>query len=284
MAETQLAVRGLVGAADVTALTGQASAAARRLVSGRWLDAPGEAVVDSRFLRAAGLRVGDRATVTDGGRVASLLIVGEVFDANDSPSLFTASTSLAGLALDLTPHEFGVDLAPGTDVGDYLRAADEALAPLGAGAMANSGDQSTVIIAMISLITTLTLMTVVVAVLGVLNTVVLDTRERVHDLGVFKALGMAPRQTVAMVVTSVAGIGAVAGLVGVPLGILLHHAVVPLMGDAITTGMPAAYVDVYDPLTVAGLALGGLVIAAAGALLPATWAAGTRTATALRTE
>jgi hypothetical protein len=32
----------------------------------------------------------------------------------------------------------------------------------------------------------------------VLNTVVLDTRDRVHDPGVLKALGMSPRQTVAM--------------------------------------------------------------------------------------
>jgi len=32
------------------------------------------------------------------------------------------------------------------------------------------------------------------------------------------------------------------------------------------------------------LALGGLVLAVAGALLPAGWAASTRTATALRTE
>jgi hypothetical protein len=42
----------------------------------------------------------------------------------------------------------------------------------------------------------LTLMLVSVAGLGVLNFVVLDTRERVHDLRVCKALGMSPRQTV----------------------------------------------------------------------------------------
>jgi len=283
-AGAQVAVRGMAGTADVTALTGDVSAAARRLAAGRWLDAPGEAVVDTRLLRATGLRLGDRLTVTDGGHVASLLLVGEVFEVDDTPGLVTASVSLAGLGLDLTPNEFGVDLKPGTDVAAYLHAADDALASLGASAQRNEGGESTVIVAMISLITTLTLMIVAVAVLGVLNTVVLDTRERVHDLGVFKALGMAPRQTVAMVVTSVAGIGAVAGLVGVPLGILLHHAVVPLMGDAVCARMPAAYLDVYDPLPLAGLALGGLLIAAIGALPPASWAAATRTATALRTE
>jgi putative ABC transport system permease protein len=71
-----------------------------------------------------------------------------------------------------------------------------------------------------------------VAGLGVLNTVVLQTRERVHDLGVFKAIGMTPRQTVAMVVCSVAGIGLVAGLIAIPAGIALHHYVLPVMGNA----------------------------------------------------
>jgi putative ABC transport system permease protein len=76
----------------------------------------------------------------------------------------------------------------------------------------------------------LTVMLVAVAGLGVLNTVVLDTRERVHDLGVFKALGMSPKQTITMVITSVAGIGLRAGAAGLPIGIVLHDAVVPIMG------------------------------------------------------
>ena len=58
--------------------------------------------------------------------------------------------------------------------------------------------------------------------LGVLNTVVLNTRDRVHDLGVFKAIGMTPRQIIAMVVCWVAGTGLVAGLIALPAGIALH--------------------------------------------------------------
>jgi hypothetical protein len=56
-----------------------------------------------------------------------------------------------------------------------------------------------------SLIALLTLMMAVVAGLGVLNTVLLGTRDRVHDLGVFKAVGMTPRQTIVMVLGWVAG-------------------------------------------------------------------------------
>jgi putative ABC transport system permease protein len=135
-----------------------------------------------------------------------------------------------------------------------------------------------------SLAATLTLMLVTVAGLGVLNTVVLDTRDRVHDLGVFKALGMSPKQMIAMVITSVAGIGLLAGVVGVPIGIVLHHLVLPAMGQAAGTRIPAADIAVYHLPVLLPLALGGLVIAVVGALLPAGWAARTGTATALRTE
>ena len=120
--------------------------------------------------------------------------------------------------------------------------------------------------------------------LGVLNTVVLHTRERVHDIGVFKAVGMTPRQTIAMVVCWVAGTGLAAGVIAVPAGIVLHHHVLPVMAAAASTGLPAAFLNVYGGAEVVALALAGLVIAVAGALLPAGWAARTRTATALRAE
>jgi putative ABC transport system permease protein len=118
----------------------------------------------------------------------------------------------------------------------------------------------------------------------VLNTVVLQTRERVHDLGVFKALGMTPRQTIAMVISSVAGIGLVAGLIAIPAGVALHRSVLPIMGHAVQTGLPTAVLDVYHAPELILLALSGLAIAVAGALVPASWAAGTRTAFALRAE
>jgi putative ABC transport system permease protein len=134
------------------------------------------------------------------------------------------------------------------------------------------------------LVALLALLLAVVAGLGVLNTVVLHTRERVHDLGIFKAVGMTPRQTIAMVMCWVAGTGLVAGLVAVPVGMAVHHYVLPVMAHAAATNVPASYVSVYSPPELVLLALAGLVIAVLGALLPASWAAGSRTATALRAE
>jgi len=67
-------------------------------------------------------------------------------------------------------------------------------------------------------------------------------------------------------------------------GMALHAYVLPAMASAAGTGLPASYLNVYRPAELALLALAGLVIAAAGAMLPAGWAAGTRTASALRAE
>jgi putative ABC transport system permease protein len=130
----------------------------------------------------------------------------------------------------------------------------------------------------------LTLMLVAVAALGVLNGVLLDTRERVRELGVHKALGMTPRQTVVMVLTSVVVTGLVAGALGVPLGVALHGWVIPAMGDSAGLRLPDSVIAVYSGAQLLPLALGGLLIATLGALLPAGWAARARTATALRTE
>ncbi|WP_431776179.1 hypothetical protein [Streptomyces cucumeris] len=48
--------------------------------------------------------------------------------------------------------------------------------------------------------------------------------------------------------------------------------------------MPSPVLDVYTPVQLLLLGLGGVVLAMLGALIPAGWAARTRSATALRTE
>jgi putative ABC transport system permease protein len=95
---------------------------------------------------------------------------------------------------------------------------------------------------------------------------------------------MTPRQTLAMVVCSVTGIGLVAGIIATPAGVALHQYVVPVMGHAAQTNLPAPLLSVYPPSELAVLTLSGLLIASAGALGPASRVARTRTATALRAE
>ncbi|MFF2779251.1 ABC transporter permease [Streptomyces sp. NPDC058052] len=277
---------GSTGVVDVVAFTGDASWGGYTMVSGRWFERPGEAVVPTPFLAATGTRVGDTVTVSGLARPVTVRIVGEVLDPrNDGMQVFTDIATVAPARPDLTPTSHHVAVAPGTDVSAYVAALNDALEPLGAraqaGGLRTGGDMVVTLNALSAL---LTLILVAVAALGVLNGVLLDTRERVREIGVHKALGMTPRQTVAMVLTSVALTGAAAGALGVPLGVALHGRVVPAMAESAGLRLPASVLDVYGAAELLPLALGGLLIAALGALLPAGWAARTRTATALRTE
>jgi putative ABC transport system permease protein len=283
----EVSVAGLAGATNVITFQGDSSWASYQMIKGRWFAGPGEAVVPTGFLQTTGVHVGDTITLISAGHAAPVRIVGEVLDLNDEgQQIITDAGSLPGLAAPDWPesNEYHIDLASGTDLKTYLDGLNSALRPLNAMAEVNSGEISSTVVAMDTLAGTLTLLLVTVAGLGVLNTVVLDTRERVHDLGVFKALGMSPRQTIAMVLTSVGGIGLLAGLLGVPAGILLHDWVLPAMGRAAGTAIPRADIDVYHLTVLVPLAFGGLVIALAGALLPAGWAARSSTTRALRTE
>ncbi|WP_433890057.1 FtsX-like permease family protein [Streptomyces sp. CA-111067] len=280
---------GVPGTCTAVVYQGDSAWGAYQMVAGHWFSGPGQIVVASRFLKATDTKVGDLVTLNGDGRSERVRIVGEAFTTgNDGLRVLTDRATLTAVGLagasDGPPAEFSVDLKSGTDQAAYLRQLNADLAPLQAEALLTPSWYSSTIIAMDAIIATMTLMLILVAGLGVLNTVVLDTRERVHDLGVYKALGMAPRQTVAMVITSVAGLGLLAGIVGVPVGMALHGVILPAMGNAAGTRIPAVDMDVYHASQMVLLGLGGLLIAAAGALLPAGWAARTRTATALRTE
>jgi putative ABC transport system permease protein len=273
-------VAGLTQQVAVTAFHGDARWTGYAMISGHWYTGPGQVDVATGFLTFTGKRVGDTITIIADGKQIPVRIVGQVFDTgNNGLAMFTDWRTLAA-DHSLVTDSYDVGLRPGTSPVAYARALGPKLGP--AYQVSLSGDQGFPVV--LALISTLTLLLAIVAGLGVLNTVVLHTRERVHDLGVFKAIGMTPRQTIAMVVCWVAGTGLLAGIIAVPAGIVLHHYVLPAMAAAANVGLPPSFLNVYGIGQMAVLALAGLVIAVAAALLPASWAAKTRTATALRAE
>jgi putative ABC transport system permease protein len=283
--EATLAVSGLADNVDVVAYHGDSSWATHQMINGHWLTGAGQAVLSSLALQASGARIGDEITVSNGGRSTQLQIVGEVLDLHDSGiAVFTDASAFSAIGLPSVSDQFYVALKSGSSVPSYVTGLKSALLSIGGDAEPNAANNSDVIETMDALIAMLTIMLVAVAGLGVLNAVVLETRDRTHDLGVLKSLGMTPRQTVASVVTSVAGIGLLAGVIGVPLGVALHHFVVPIMGHTVATKLPSVDVAVYHAPMLVVLVFAGLVIAVAGALVPAGWAAKIRTASALRTE
>ncbi|MEV1067415.1 FtsX-like permease family protein [Streptomyces sp. NPDC050263] len=213
---------------------------------------------------------------------ADLRIVGESFDTSGNELEIHADMANFPSA---EPSSFFAEVKPGVSADEFAQKLAAVVQPLGGDATTvPPSEQKGVILIMDAMAVLLTLMLVSVAGLGVLNSLILDTRERVHDLGVCKAIGMSPRQTVSLVLASVTAIGVIGGLLGVPVGYALHRIVMPVMGRAVGTALPSPVLDVYGPGQLLLLGLGGVVLAMLGALIPAGWAARARTATALRTE
>jgi putative ABC transport system permease protein len=281
--DSLVSVAGTTQQVQLAAFDGNARWAGYEMISGHWFTRPGQAVVPTGFLIATGKAVGDTVDVSFHGRQFPVRIVGQVFETdNNGVDLLTSWKTLSSADPGLAPSQYDIELQPGTSASSYAQALGTRLGQAYF-VQANSRNSTTLTL-MQGLIGTLTLMLAVVAGLGVLNTVVLSTRERVHDLGVFKAVGMTPRQTIAMVVCWVAGTGLIAGLIAVPAGDVLHRYILPAMANAANTGLPSVILNAYSGWELGVLALSGLAIAVVGALLPASWAAGTRTATALHTE
>ena len=202
---------------------------------------------------------------------------------SDEVNIYMSPATLTAIDPTVTgPGSYAVSLKPGVNANAYASTLQNTIGGSYIVDSHNGSDKA--FIAVITLIAMLTLLIIAVAGLGVLNTVALQIRERAHDIGVFKAVGMTPRQTLTMVICSVGITGLLAGIIAVPAGILLHHNVLPTMAHAANSDLPASVISVYSVPEMVILALAGLVIAIVGALVPASWAANSRTATALRTE
>ncbi|MET7633048.1 FtsX-like permease family protein [Streptomyces sp. NPDC005078] len=280
--QTEVAVAGISGSVQASLYQGDSRSGSYEMISGHWITSTRQVVVPTRFLERTSTKIGDTVRVTYEKETANLQIVGESFDTSGSELEIHADMANFASAV---PSAFLVEVKSGLSADEYAQKVAAVVQPLGGDAMTNtSSRQEGVILIMSAMAVLLTLMLVSVAGLGVLNSVVLDTRERIHDLGVCKAIGMSPRQTMSLVLSSVTAIGVIGGLIGVPAGYALHSLVMPVMGRAVGTSLPSPVLDVYEPVQLLLLGLGGVVMAVLGALIPAGWAARARTATALRTE
>jgi putative ABC transport system permease protein len=277
-------VPGLAGSVNAWAFGGGSSWLGYGVIAGHWSDAPGQVDVNTSFLTASGLSVGDTATVDTGTAQVTVHIAGEVFYPDSTPTVFGSTQTLPGLATPGNLSRWDVALRPGTSTAGYVQAVDNALgdrSPWGATTQKDGGQFYSIAIGLIG---TLSLMVGIAAGLGVLNTVLMTTRDRVHDLGIFKALGMRPGQVLTMVGCWIIVPAVIAGAIAAPAAVALNGATVRAMAATAHTGVPASFTQVFPPSRLALLALAALVIAAVGALAPASWAARARPVVALRTE
>ena len=265
---------------DLDFLRGDTAGLGYPIVKGHWIDGPGQAVVGPGFLKDHDLAVGNRITLSMGAVSATVTIVGETwsYDPNGLMADWHTATVLAP-GRGATTYDIG--LRPGASIGRYVAAASRANPSLTVQANGGlNGDEQ--LIPGFSILFTVLL--AIVAGLGVLNTILLTVRERRRDLGMLKSIGMTPRQVTAMMVTSATAFGVIGSLIGVPAGILIHRAVVPAMIQAINAILPSSLLDVWAAGLLAPLALSGIVIAAAGAFVPARNAGRLSVATVLHNE
>jgi putative ABC transport system permease protein len=286
---TWVKVVGVSQGINATVFDGPSSWMGYALISGHWYDAPGQVDVNTTFLTDSGLAVGDTATVytgtvTAGAKPITVRIAGEIFYPSSTPRILASAQALPGTAVADNFRQWNVGLKPGTTATAYSHAVN---AKLGSGSLFLAGpgdDGGQFYVIAIGLIGLLSLMVAIAAGLGVLNTVLMTTRDRVHDLGIFKSLGMRPGQVVVMVICWVVGPAVIAGAIAAPAAVALNTATLHAMAATAHTGIPASFTDVFPLSRLALLSLAALAIAVVGALLPATWAARTRPATALRAE
>jgi putative ABC transport system permease protein len=276
-------IPGVADSVDARVFGGDASWLGYGVIAGRWYDAPGQVDVNTSFLNASGLVVGDTATVNTGTRQVTVHIVGEVFQPSDKPRVYGSMQTLPGFATARNLEGWYVGLRPGTSASGYIQSVNNALGRQNPW-QATTPDGGKFYTIATSLIDLLAIMVAVAAGLGVLNTVLMTTRDRVHDLGIFKALGMRPGQVIAMVTCWIVGPAIVAGAIAAPAAVALNTATLHAMAHTAHTGVPASISQVFGPTRLALLSLAAVLIAVAGALPPASWAARSRPAAALRTE
>lgn len=285
---TEVAVRGL-GVVPFVGYDGDSGWIGYELIHGRWLAGPGEAVAPTSVFTRTGLRLGDAVEVARDGRTVTVRLVGEIFDAaNEWPDHLVIRGAWPDVVqVDSTARLSSWEVAPkeGVSPGEYTSSLESATGRQIAADTVDDSSSDEEFLLFLSVVTFMGIVLTAIALGGVFNTVLLETRQRTREMAVLKALGLTPRQVVAMVVSSVVPAGIAAGLLGVPLGIVFQRVVLAYMGEtAAKTAIPESAFDVLAPAVFVALALVGLAIAAVGAYLPAQQAARAPIAPVLQAE
>ena len=259
------------------------------MIAGRWSTAPGDAVASSNVFARGGYRIGDEVVIEGPAGTATVRLVGEVFDTGDREhdNLVVRGSfrDLAAIEPGLEPSLWEIAPKAGVSPRDYHTALNQAIGPgLDVWVEGDSSSDETFVL-FLSVVGTLGIVLVAMSVGGVFNTVLLETRQRTHELAVLKAMGLTPVQVVSMVVASIVPIALVAGLIGVPVGLIAQRVVLTYMGQvAARTNIPPSVFDVFPAVLLVALALSGLAIGVAGAFLPAQRAARVPIAPVLQAE
>ncbi|MBF9132331.1 ABC transporter permease, partial [Plantactinospora sp. S1510] len=229
---------------------------------GRPLRAAGEAIAGYGLLHRFGLQLGDTVTVRAGDTPLTLTIVGWYSETEDSGELLMyRAEMLPGVA----PDAYLVSAGPGGTPGTLAAALRERLGPdvTVHAREADPDDLGTFTVAM----RLLALLVLVVSLANLAATLLTGSRERSRTLGVLRTVGFTVRQTLAQSATGGAALGLAAGIVGLPIGLLLLHVLTNQVmigigaGPGLTVPPSGALLAATVPATVLTGALAGILAA-----------------------
>jgi putative ABC transport system permease protein len=201
------------------------AAASYPATAGRRIAATGEALADRRLLSGTGLRIGDRVTVSVGGRPMSVRIVGRGIEPRSPDSLTVTADTLPARVPEEGLPLTALVLRPGVDaheVAGRLERVSQGRLDVTVIADLYAADRDGLRPVLAALDTLLLL----IALVNLMTTMLLGARERARDLALLKAVGMTPRQVVAGMASGAAVLACLGVAAGIPLGLWLFHALV----------------------------------------------------------
>ena len=232
---------------------------------GRMPARPGEAVAGWGLLNRFDLHVGDRVTVQANGTPIPLKIVGWYRESEDAGEILRFPLAdLQRVDRNATVGWASANVADGVAPGSVAASLTRRLGNA-ARVEVQTVEGSDEIDAFRLAFLLVSLLVVLVAVANLASTMLLGVRERAHDLGVLRAVGVTPRQVVRMVAAGAVAIAVTAAVVALPLGWVVSDAVARVVGTAsgigpglgVGPGVLSALVIVPVAIAIAAL-LGGL--------------------------
>ena len=256
--------------------------AANDQYDGRAIAGPGEAIVGRGILERFGLRIGDRLAMRVRGRPMTVRIVGRYVEPdNDGQIAIYDRRSLpaAVAALPALEPEYALDVAPGTDLHAIAGAIDRG----SRGAIDAQVPRDEIVQERNDLrpvVYGTDLVLLVIGFVNLLTTLMLGVRERERDFGVFKVLGVTPRQLLQTVASGGVLFAVLAIAIGTPIGTAIFRVLLvnlnPSDGPDIVTTPPWWWIALLVP--------GAVLLSALASVLPVRRAAAVRPGEVLRDE
>lgn len=269
----------------VRAIEGDLTAFPFRIEEGRFFQPDTyEAIAGRGLLDWLGLEVGDEITVTFKDREnkpVTWQIVGQYPEGSNTGQMLMVSLStVSRLIRNAEPNAYYLKLRPdcnNAQLEHYLKPQRDA--DLEVRFVAQVIPDEVVYLQLAIFI--LSAILIGIALINVFITSLLTAQENVKTIGILKAVGMTPAQVVTMANITAGFLGLLAGVLGVPLGVMFTRGLLNVLGETFGFGQVSVTLGVFYAV---GLVPLMVLVSMTGSVVPGQWAARLPVAHVLRSE